>query len=75
MSQQIVVMKEEEDRNGGTMGKSSNCARHFDRVFNRSRPSVSASERRRYEMVQTLIKEGKPPIQALSLAAVATAIK
>ena len=68
-------MKEEKTEMAEQWENPQICARHFDRAFNRSRPSVSASERRRYEMVQTLIKEGKPPIQALSLAAVATAIK
>lgn len=46
------------------------CARHFEAAFGRSRPSVSEKDRRRYEMVHRLIKEeGKPPIQALHIAA------
>ena len=44
-------------------------ARHFESAFSRSRPSVSERDRRRYEMVHSLIKEGKPPIQALHRAA------
>lgn len=65
-------VKEENTEKEGEWENPQICARHFDRAFNRSRPSVSASERQRYEMVQTLIKEGKPPIQALSLAAAAS---
>ena len=45
------------------------CARHFEAAFSRSRPSVSEKDRRRYEMVHHLIKEGKPAIQALHIAA------
>eukprot|EP01041_Mallomonas_annulata_P004443 gene4443-8856_t len=40
-------------------------ARHFEEALSRVKPSVSATDRRRYEYVHQLIKEGKGAVQAL----------
>lgn len=44
------------------------CKRHFEAAFQKSRPSVSAADRYRYDLVQQNLKSGMSALQALAEA-------